>query len=54
MWGRMQYAPTLPAGEGGVPIILTITTAPPDITKAGATLHCFRNVGPGLIASVRL
>ena len=27
---------------------------PPDITKAGATLHCFRNVGPGLIASVRL
>ena len=27
---------------------------PPDITKAGAALHCFRNVGPGLIASVRL
>ena len=40
--------------RGAVPIILTITTAPPDITKAGATLHCFRNVGPGLIASVRL
>ena len=44
-----------PTGRrGAVPIILTITTAPPDITKAGATLHCFRNVGPGLIASVRL
>ena len=42
-----------PTGRrGAVPIILTIT--PPDITKAGAALHCFRNVGPGLIASVRL
>ncbi len=51
--GRMRYATTLPVGEGAVPIILTIP-APPDITKAGATLHCFRNVGPGLIASVRL